>query len=175
MREEALKIINDYTRTYYDRRFTQRYSSHDLCDEKYESVECVRKDFVLEAIDKAVDGMYIKPKWIKIDKKHPLPKFKEVLSFNEMWIDEDFNPTGIRIGYLDDNGNFVSAKYCPDSEDYVTCCEEGDDYDTSQFQPDGTTKTWYHRNGEAIEGYLPNLPTHFMYINPPLKKPTKHQ
>lgn len=105
-----------------------------------------------------------KNEWIKIDKKHPLPKFEEVLAYNKKWINEDFNPKGIRIGYLADEGNFVSAVYDSDSEGYGTCFEEGDDYDCCQLQPDGTTKTWYHRNGEAIEGYIPNMPTHYMKI-----------
>ena len=30
---------------------------------------------------------------------------------------------------------------------------------------DGTRKTWCkYENGEAVEGYLPNMPTHFMLI-----------
>lgn len=35
----------------------------------------------------------------------------------------------------------------------------------SQILPDGTRKTWCrYENGEAVEGYLPNMPTHFMLI-----------
>lgn len=104
--------------------------------------------------------------WVKIDEQHPLPKFEEVLAYNKAWIDEDFCPLGVRIGFLGEDG-FLSATWVNDQDCYSTCSEEGDDYDTYQTQPDGTKKTWYHRDGKAIEGYLPNMPTHFMRIANP--------
>ena len=40
-----------------------------------------------------------------------------------------------------------------------------DDYNIYEILPDGTRKTWCKdENGEAVEGYLPNMPTHFMLI-----------
>lgn len=102
--------------------------------------------------------------WVKITKRNPLPKFEEVLAFNKEWIDEDFNPKGVRIGFLGEDG-FISTVWNSEHDVYGCVSEEGDDYDSIQEQPDGTTKTWYHRHGEAIEGYLPNLPTHYMRIS----------
>lgn len=105
--------------------------------------------------------------WIKIDNEHPLPKFEEILGYNKEWIEVDFNPKGVRIGYLTDEGNFISAKYEPDGEDYISKYEEGDDYQFFQTQEGGTMKTWYNNGDDRgdIEGYRPNLPTHYMRIS----------
>ena len=110
--------------------------------------------------------------WIKIDPFHPLPKFEEVLAFNKEWIEADWNPKGVRIGYLTDEGSFISAYYCPDPEDYGNRREEGDDFDYSQEQEDGSLKTWYNNGDERgdIEGHRPNMPTHFMRISSPIYK-----
>lgn len=102
--------------------------------------------------------------WIKIDADHQLPYGQEVIGYNKEWVHEDFNPSGTRIGFLSDVG-FHSAKWNNDQDCCDTPCEEGDDYETFQIQPDGTKKTWCkYENGEAVEGYLPNMPTHFMLI-----------
>ena len=102
--------------------------------------------------------------WVKIDAEHPLPHDQEVIAYNKEWVHEDFNPSGTRVGFLNDIG-FISAKWVDDQDCYTTCSEEGDDYTISQILPDGTRKTWCkYENGEAVEGYLPNMPTHFMLI-----------
>ena len=102
--------------------------------------------------------------WVKIDAGHPLPYGQEVVGYNKEWVHEDFNPSGTRIGFLSDIG-FHSAKWVNDQDRYTTCSEEGDDYEIYEILPDGTRKTWCKcENGEDIEGYLPNMPTHFMLI-----------
>ena len=102
--------------------------------------------------------------WIKVDADHPLPDGQEVIGYNKEWVHEDFNPSGTRIGFLSDIG-FHSAKWVNDQDYYATCSEEGDDYEIYQILPDGTRKTWSkYENGEPVEGYLPNMPTHFMLI-----------
>ena len=102
--------------------------------------------------------------WIKIDADHPIPYYQEVIGYNKEWIHEDFNPSGTRIGFLSDNG-FTSAKWVNDQDCYTTCHEEGDDYTLSEMLPDGTRKTYCkYEHGNAVEGYLPNMPTHFMLI-----------
>ena len=102
--------------------------------------------------------------WIKIDEDHPLPDGQEVIGYNKEWVHKDFNPSGTRIGFLTDTG-FISAKWVNDQDCYGTCSEEGDDYNIYEILPDGTRKTWCkYENGEAVEGYLPNMPTHFMLI-----------
>ena len=102
--------------------------------------------------------------WVKIDADHPLPYGQEVIGYNKEWVHEDFNPSGTRIGFLSAIG-FHSAKWVNDQDCYGTCSEEGDDYTLCEMLPDGTRKTWCkYENGEAVEGYLPNMPTHFMLI-----------
>ena len=102
--------------------------------------------------------------WVKIDAEHPLPYGQEVIGYNKEWVHEDFNPSGTRIGFLNDIG-FISAKWVNDQDCYATCSEEGDDYEIFQVLPDGTRKTYCkYENGEGVEGYLPNMPTHFMLI-----------
>ena len=102
--------------------------------------------------------------WVKIDADHPLPYGQEVIGYNKAWVHEDFNPSGTRVGFLNDIG-FISAKWVDDQDCYATCSEEGDDYNIYEILPDGTRKTWCkYENGEAVEGYLPNMPTHFMLI-----------
>ena len=102
--------------------------------------------------------------WVKIDADHPLPYGQEVIGYNKEWVHEDFNPSGTRVGFLNDIG-FISAKWVDDQDCYSTCSEEGDDYNIYEILPDGTRKTWCkYENGEAVEGYLPNMPTHFMLI-----------
>ena len=102
--------------------------------------------------------------WVKIDADHPLPYGQEVIGYNKEWVHEDFNPSGTRVGFLNDIG-FISAKWVDDQDCYATCSEEGDDYNIYEILPDGTRKTWCkYENGEAVEGYLPNMPTHFMLI-----------
>lgn len=102
--------------------------------------------------------------WVKIDADHPLPYGQEVIGYNKEWVEEDFNPSGTRIGFLSDIG-FISAKWVNDQDCYTTCSEEGDDYKIFEILPDGTRQTWCkYENGEAVEGYLPNMPTHFMLI-----------
>ena len=101
---------------------------------------------------------------VKIDADHPLPYGQEVIGYNKEWVEEDFNPSGTRIGFLSDIG-FISAKWVNDQDCYTTCSEEGDDYKIFEILPDGTRKTWCkYENGEDVEGYLPNMPTHFMLI-----------
>ena len=102
--------------------------------------------------------------WVKIDADHPLPYGQEVIGYNKEWVHEDFNPSGTRVGFLNDIG-FISAKWVDDQDCYATCSEEGDDYNIYEILPDGTRKTWCkYENGEPVEGYLPNMPTHFMLI-----------
>ena len=48
-------------------------------------------------------------KWNKVSEKE-LPFGEEVIAFNEKWIDEDFNPNGTRVGFMQDDG-FVSATW----------------------------------------------------------------
>lgn len=165
MKKEALQYIEENKKITKGTHLVRHGTGIDdmLIKEDY-NIESISIYDAKRAIDIALQGMCVKRKWIKIDKKHQLPKFEEVLGYNEEWVNEDFNPKGIRIGYLNDENNFVSAVYNNDSEDYSTCYKEGDDYDFSQLEENGKSKTWYYKNGIRIEGCRPNMPTHYSII-----------
>lgn len=73
----------------------------------------------------------VNPKWINYKKRKP-EDFVEVLAYNKNWIDEDFNPTGIRIGFIDGNGDFTSAYWWDYQDCYETIskaiCEENSEF-----------------------------------------------
>lgn len=43
-----------------------------------------------------------------------------VLAYNKAWIDEDFNPHGIRIGFRNGDNDFTSAHWWADQDCYMT-------------------------------------------------------
>lgn len=49
------------------------------------------------------------------------PIGEEVLAYSPEWIHPDFNPKGIRVGFLneDENGEFISAKWWDYQDTYV--------------------------------------------------------
>lgn len=68
--------------------------------------------------------------WFEI--KDCLPEQgEEVLFFNKEWIDEDFNPTGTRTGFYNDD-DFITAHYWNEQDCYVTIahwiCDDSNEY-----------------------------------------------
>lgn len=57
--------------------------------------------------------------WINVTEKLP-EKGYEVLLYNKKWIDEDFNPKGVRVGFLTDLLGWISAYWCNYHEEYHT-------------------------------------------------------
>ena len=100
--------------------------------------------------------------WLSV-KEHPLTEGEEVIGFNLMWINPDFNPNGHRIGFLNGNGEFTSASWVNSQDCYATCWEEGDDYSTEQLI-DGKLKTYFDGIDGHMCGHRPNMPTHYMRI-----------
>ena len=80
--------------------------------------------------------------WNKVSEKE-IPFGEEIIAFNEKWIDEDFNPNGTRVGFIQDNG-FVSA----------TWNNEDDYYEGVSGIPGMDA---YHKQFAK-----PNMPTHWM-------------
>ena len=93
--------------------------------------------------------------WNKVSEKE-LPFGEEVIAFNKEWIDEDFNPNGTRVGFLQDDG-FVSATWNNEQDCYDTCYEEGDDY----YQGVSGVP---EMDAYFKQSALPNMPTHWMEI-----------
>lgn len=94
--------------------------------------------------------------WNKVSEKE-LPFGEEVIAFNEEWINQDFNPNGTRIGFLQDDG-FVSATWDGEYDCYDTCYEEGDDYYK------GVPGIISAPEIRCKQFALPNMPTHWMKI-----------
>ena len=92
-------------------------------------------------------------KWNKVSEKE-IPFGEEVIAFNEKWIDEDFNPNGTRVGFIQDDG-FVSATWNNEDDCYDTCYKEGDDYYKGVSGIPGMDA--YHKQFAK-----PNMPTHWM-------------
>lgn len=86
-------------------------------------------------------------KWIKLTEDNKPEEGQELLLFNEKWIDEDFNPKGIRIGFYSDAGGWITAYYCNIHDCYHTRISDEDD---EQFK--------------LSEG-KDQIPTHFMEID----------
>ncbi len=57
----------------------------------------------------------------------------EVLAFSTKWIDEDFNPRGMRVGFLSEEG-FVSAFWWDYQDDYITISKENCDSNKEFFK-----------------------------------------
>lgn len=98
----------------------------------------------------------MKQKWYKMSEIKP-GFGVEVLGYNEKWIDEDFCPNGIRVGFIHDDDGFTSAFWNDEQDCYDTCSEEGDDYYKGVSGIPGADE--YHKQFAK-----PNMPTHWMPI-----------
>lgn len=82
-----------------------------------------------------------------IDVKKDIPVLGvEVILYNEKWKNEDYNPNGYRIGFLDDVSGWTSAYWCNHHDSYHT---RTSDEDNNQFE-DYKSET--------------QIPTHWFYI-----------
>jgi len=65
--------------------------------------------------------------WSNYGPKYP-PLGIEVIAYNESWIDEDYNPKGIRAGFQnlseDEDGEFISARWNNEQDYYMTIEDE---------------------------------------------------
>ncbi len=56
--------------------------------------------------------------WTETDFKKPIPEDLEVLGFHNDWIHPDFNPSGIRVGFMGADG-FISARWNDSQDTYL--------------------------------------------------------
>lgn len=70
---------------------------------------------------------------IKSEKDYP-EKGTEVLLFKKSWINQDYNPRGVRIGYLDDVSGWVSAYWCNYHNAYHTRTSNEDNDQFEDFK-----------------------------------------
>lgn len=56
----------------------------------------------------------------------------EVLAYHEDWVNPDFAPDGVRAGFINGDGNFVSAYWWDHQDDYIAIskdrCEDKPDF-----------------------------------------------
>lgn len=64
-------------------------------------------------------------------KDNPPPEGIEVIFYNPKWINEDFNPKGTRVGFLNGDGNYISSYWCNYHDEYHTRIS---DEDNEQFE-----------------------------------------
>lgn len=57
--------------------------------------------------------------WICIESELP-PVGRQVIGFNHKWIDNDLNPEGTQVGFLNDHNEFVSAHRWNTKDGYIT-------------------------------------------------------
>ena len=75
--------------------------------------------FPESAVKKAFKaGVEFAQKWISIEDELPTGE-DEVLLFNKKWINKDYNPKGVRIGFLGGDG-FISAHWWNYQDCYMT-------------------------------------------------------
>ena len=57
--------------------------------------------------------------WNKTEEKQILQEYGEVLGQSDKWIHPDFNVTGIRVGFIGGDGDFISTKWYDSGDTYV--------------------------------------------------------
>lgn len=58
--------------------------------------------------------------WFNNETNPLRPEDGEVIGYHPNWVSEDFNPEGRRVGFIDDDGAFLSANWCNDQDTYFT-------------------------------------------------------
>lgn len=100
----------------------------------------------LEALLCYMDGL--NSEWHKWDEELP-PMNTEVLAYNHLWVDEDFNPDGIRIGFAQPTIN--------NTIDFISCVwdNELDSYESYSLDNDEGMTEWY---GPVLPEYWREIP-----------------
>jgi len=79
-------------------------------------------------------------RWIPLTEKEPEEGF-EVLLYNKNWINEDWNPKGVRVGYLGGVGGWISAYWCNYHDDYHTRTSDEDDKQFEDYKAENQVPT----------------------------------
>lgn len=88
--------------------------------------------------------------WIKVSDELP-ERGVEIQLFNKLWINEDFNPLGIRFGFLDDVSGWVSAYWCNYHDSYHTRTSDEDDKTFEDFKAENQIPTHWKYNTPCNE------------------------
>ena len=79
-------------------------------------------------------------RWIPLTEKEPEEGF-EVLLYNKNWINDDWNPKGVRIGYKDGVCGWISAYWCNYHDDYHTRTSDEDDKQFEDYKAENQVPT----------------------------------
>ena len=107
------------------------YVNYLLDKQEYHN-ENYTEDDIRQAFEKGAKWADANPKspWIDYEKEKP-PFGIEVIAYHHKWVDEDFNPTGTRVGFLGGDG-FISAFWWDYQDCYETIsklhCESNKDF-----------------------------------------------
>lgn len=154
-------IRNNTQKMYQDVAYDVCHGIDCRVEHETSEYQVVTTDVCKEACQLALENQ-----WLSVE-KYPLEDINdaEVIGYNKEWIDPDWNPNGTRVGFLNGNGEFTSAKWCAHQDCYVTCSEEGDDYILLEEVGNGKIKkTARYKDGKGVDGYVANMPTHYMLI-----------
>jgi hypothetical protein len=101
-----------------------------------------KKENTVQKPTKAYDALLapVNVCWIPLTEKEP-PEGFEVLLYNKNWINEDWNPKGIRIGFLDGVVGWVSAYWCNYHDDYHTRTSDEDDKQFEDYKAENQIPT----------------------------------
>jgi hypothetical protein len=95
-------------------------------------------------IPMSANSSLVFPKWNIYGDPYP-PLGLEVIAYNKKWIDEDYNPHGTRIGFqnlsCDTDGEFISAAYCNDCDEYHTTSSDIE----SAYRCSDAPTHWVHK------------------------------
>jgi len=77
-------------------------------------------------------GVEFAQRWIPVEEDLPGIGVNVLIKSKE-WIDEDYNPNGVRFGFMDDIA-WTSVRWCNQIEEFVTITTDSDDEELNIFQ-----------------------------------------
>lgn len=103
--------------------------------------------------------------WKKYKEEKP-PEGEEVLAYHPSWIDEDFNPRGIRIGFWNGGDDFKSAHWWDYQDCYITishCDCDDNSLFSDRIKNSIEPELWISL--DVITNYLPDIKQERSYNN----------
>lgn len=95
--------------------------------------------------------------WKKFKEEKP-SEGEEVLAYHPSWIDEDFNPRGIRIGFWNGGADFKSAHWWDYQDCYITishCDCDDNSLFSDRIKNSIEPELWISL--DVITNYLPDI------------------
>lgn len=103
--------------------------------------------------------------WKKFKEEKP-SEGEEVLAYHPSWIDEDFNPRGIRIGFWNEGDDFKSAHWWDYQDCYITishCDCDDNSLFSDRIKNSIEPELWISL--DVITNYLPDIKQERSYNN----------